>query len=403
MKKTKPVIIVVGGLLLLLLLLMFSARQRPRKLNERITLHSRDKIPYGTYAAQHLLPALFPQATITKDQSSPGYWKTIAEDSTDQALILVTRNFDADELELQKLIGFARNGNYVFIIAKALSADANHFFHTALNQSAYDDYNEFYDSLTVYLLTPPFKQTTHYLYPGKRFESYFERVDTNITTVLGTTALHKPNFIQLHSGKGKFFVHLAPLTFSNYFVLHKNNYQYFQNSLSVIPPTVKKVVWSEYYLNKPQQNNEEEPNLFRVLFQYPSFKWALITAIFTLLVYVLLQMRRRQRLIPVYQKPANESLAFVKTIGRLYYDRRDHRNLAKKMSMYFLEHVRTRYKLSTQTLDDAFVASLFFKSGYPTERIQSIVEVIKNVEHLQVTDTVLFNFHKQLEHFYQNT
>ena len=79
-------------------------------------------------------------------------------------------------------------------------------------------------------------------------------------------------------------------------------------------------------------------------------KWAaLLTAIFALLLYVVLEMRRKQRTIPVMTKPKNDSLEFVKTIGRLYHDKGDHKNLCRKMSAYFLEHVRNRYKLPPVT------------------------------------------------------
>jgi hypothetical protein len=96
-------------------------------------------------------------------------------------------------------------------------------------------------------------------------------------------------------------------------------------------------------------------------------------------------------------------LDFVKTIGRLYYDKQDHRNLAKKMSTYFLDHIRTTYKLSTQTLDDTFITALHAKSGYPEEGLKSIINFIKQIDTAQITETPLFNFYKQLELFYLNT
>jgi hypothetical protein len=115
-------------------------------------------------------------------------------------------------------------------------------------------------------------------------------------------------------------------------------------------------------------------------------------------------MRRRQRMIPPFERPKNDSLDFVKTLGQLYYDRKDHKNLATKMAAYFLEHVRSKYKLPTHTLDDVFVQALHFKSGYPEAETQKIITSIHNIKTAPgITEWQLADFHKDLELFYQNT
>jgi len=91
-------------------------------------------------------------------------------------------------------------------------------------------------------------------------------------------------------------------------------------------------------------------------------------------------------------------------MGRLYYGRRDHQNLARKMGMYFLEHVRSTYKLPTNTLDESFIESLQYKSGYSRGELNAIVSFI---QHLRADGSVnedqLILFHNQVESFYQNT
>ena len=404
MKKWTPYMVIAVGMGLLLLLLVFIAQHRPRHMNEHITLRQQDKIPYGTFVAQHLLTGLFPHATISNDKSKPGYWQTLSEDTTHQALILIAKSFNADNDELNRLFDLAKKGNYVFIIANNLSFEANRFFNCTDNYLSYDNFDNDDDSLHVHSEQPPFALVQHsFIYPGKKYESYFTAIDTPKTIVLGRTLQRKVNFIQLNAGAGSIFIHLAPLAFSNYFILHRNNIQYYQNALSVIPANVRKVVWSEYYLSKPAHNVQQEPNLFRILLQYPSFKWALLTAMAFMLLFVLLEMRRKQRIIPAYNKPVNDSLDFVKTIGRLYYERHDHQNLVKKMSLYFSDHVRNRYKLSTEKLDDDFAMALHQKSTYPLADIKDIINFINQSDEYEITDEQLFHFYKQLEQFYQNT
>ena len=403
MKKATVYIIAGVAIVALCFLLVIQARQHP-VLNERITLRQRDKIPYGTYVAQQLLPGLFPAAHITADNPTAPFWHHLAEEEPGQAVILVSKYFNANEKELNKLLSFVQKGNYAFIIAKSLSISSNRFFRCMDNSASLNEYYGLQDdSLQLELDKPPFAFANAYIYPGKRFENYFSTIDTASTIVLGHTQDHRVNFIQLNAGKGSIYIHLAPLAFSNYFILHKDNVHYFQKVLSVIPPTVKNVTWSEYYLNKPVRQQTEKPGLFRVLFQYPSFKWALLTAIAFMLLFVAMEMRRKQRIIPPYAAPANESLDFIKTIGRLYFEKSDHRDLAKKMSSHFLEHVRSRYHIPTQTLDESFVQALHLKSGYSREAIQHLVAFITQLDKTTITDEQLFHFHKQLELFYQNT
>ncbi len=404
MKRYGPLIIVVVAVIAFICLLLVSAKNRPRQFNPRITLRQNDKIPYGTYAAFKLLPTLFPNATISYDKKEPGEWDSLDMKADNQAIILVANDFNAEEWELETLKEFMQKGNYVFIIANSLSYDANRFLRSRSSELAFDEYfGEGLDSLQVQLENPPFINRSTYLYPGRKYENTFSMVDTMRTTILGRNEKRQVNFIQMNTGKGRLYVHLAPLAFSNYFLLHKNNVRYFEQALSVIPPNINRIAWNEYYLVKRSFKKEKSPGLYRVLFQYPAFKWGLLTAIFSLLLFVLLELRRKQRMIPVITPPKNESLDFVKTIGRLYYDQNDHVNLAKKMSVYFLDHLRSQFKITTHPLDESFVETVHAKTGYSVEELKQITSFIQFIETAPaISDQQLTQFYRQLENFYQN-
>jgi hypothetical protein len=396
---------IIAGLVAIAFLLILIFSSRSRKMDERVTLKQSDKIPYGTSAAKYLLPSLFPKASIYYNKLYPAYWDPLDMEQGNQAVIMISDQFNADEDEISRLISFVKKGNYVFIIAKSFSYDAAQAFHISYNENTIDQLmNLQQDSLRVRLEPPVFASNRLYVYPGKKYESSLYALDTARSRVLGRSENGKPNFIQMQSGEGNIFIHVAPLAFSNYFLLHKDNIGYYQAALSVIPASVDKVLWNEYYLVKPKGTKDKEPNWLGVLMKYPAFKWALLTGIITLLIYVLLGMRRRQRMIPAWTKPRNESLDFIKTMGRLYYEKRDHKNLAKKMATYFLDHVRSDYKLSTFTLDREFSRNLHYKTGYPEQDIVQLVEFINDLDGLPaLSDSQLIHFHKQLELFYQNT
>ena len=406
MKKYTPYILAVLIASAIIILFITGNNTTKRKLDSRITLHKKDKIPYGTYVAFNSIKNLFPAAAVYTSKHEPGYWDSLSKYDAGQAYVVVTDKFGADKDEIRKLIDFAKNGNDVFISARYFSAAADDIFgcsSSSYDISFYPDEEE-NDTMRISLNNPPFKGNNKYSYPGKGFYSYFDKIDTTTTTVLGYDEKGRPDFIQLKAGSGNFYLHMEPLAFSNYFLVHKNNISYYEKALSVISPAVTKIVWDEYYLNKSltREGAQKKKGWLSVLSRYPGLKAALLTAIFTLLLYVLLEMRRKQRYIPVVSKPKNDSMEFVKTIGRLYYDKGDHKNLCRKMTAYFLEHVRNQYKLPTGILNEEFITNLKFKSGADETAIREIITFINYLDGAAaISSNQLTDFHKRLDSFYK--
>lgn len=410
MKKHTPYILAFLLIGAIIALYLTGNNKQEKQLDERITLRQQDKIPYGTYVAYNGLKYLFPGATVYTNRKEPGYWDSLSSVESGQALIIITGKFNADESEMKKLISFVEKGNDVFVSARTISYDAGEVLDCVINTFDFSaNENEDLtsnDSLRIYLNKPPYGKQTNYSYPGKKLDASFSKINQNTTEIVGEDYLGHPNFIRLRAGKGNFYLQLAPLAFTNYFLLHKDNAGYYERALSVINSSATKVVWDEYYLNKKMlnDNKEQKKNWFSVLSRYPALKAALLTAIFALLLYVLLEMRRKQRIIPVIKAPKNDSMDFVKTIGRLYFDKGDHKNLCHKMSSYFLEHVRNKYKLLTGSSDEEFIKKLQYKSGVSEQEVRGIVSFIRYLDDApEISHTQLTNFYKQVESFYKKT
>ena len=410
MKKYTPYILAFLLIGAIIALYLSGNNNQEKQLDERISLRQQDKIPYGTYVAYSGLKFLFPKATIYTNRKEPGYWDSLSSVESGQALIIITGKFNADKSEMKKLISFIEKGNDVFVSARTISYDASEMLDCVVNTFDFStNENEdltINDSLRIYLNNPPYGKQTNYSYPGKKLDASFSKIDDKTTEVLGEDDLGRPDFIRLRAGKGNFYIQLAPLAFTNYFILHKDNVGYFEKALSVINPASTKVVWDEYYLNKKMlnENKEKKKSWFSVLSRYPALKAALLTAIFALLLYVLLEMRRKQRTIPVIKTPKNDSMDFVKTIGRLYFDKGDHKNLCRKMSSYFLEHVRNKYKLLTGSTDEEFIKKLQYKSGATEQEVRGIVYFIRYLDDApEINHKQLTVFYKQLESFYKKT
>lgn len=402
MKKYIPHILISAIVLAAAILIFSSERESPR-FDSRLSFRKKDKIPYGMYVAFEELKNMFPKASISSERSAPGDWKNISRRESDQALIIVSPQFNPTETEMDLLISFIENGNDVFISTTSVSYNARKILHCNIGFSGdMEDYvKDLSDTLIVSLDKHPSGQTGIYSYPGMSYDFSFNKIDTTITDVLGYNRRGNPNFVHLKAGKGNLFLHLAPLAFSNYFLLHRNNIAYYENVISNLSADKKNVVWDEYFIVRHDQP-QSRPNWLKVFLSEPGFRWGMLVALLILLVYTLMEMRRKQRIIPLINKPKNDSLDFVKTIGRLYHDKGDHLNLCHKMAAYFLEYVRNRYKLNTAELDEAFVSQLHFKSGVPEEEIRPIITFINNLDKVGfITEKKLAEFHKQLELFYQ--
>jgi hypothetical protein len=405
---------------IVLLLSTSSTKSNKKTLDESITLFKQDKIPYGSYVAYQDLKYIFPQATISENKYEPGYWDSLSKYEDKQALIILTTRFIADETEMKKLVAFAENGNDVFIasgyfspIAKEMmSCEITGSYNSLLRPAEYLD-----DSLQLNLNNLLFGPHKQFHYPGRTSSNYFSSVDTALTEVLGYNRNFQPNFIKLRAGHGNFYIHTDPFAFTNYFLLFEDNVDYYEKALSLIRPDVKKVVWDEYYLMKKENRNqakrsdkEHKQGWLAALMNVQnangdkSFGAAFILLAAILMLYVLLNMRRKQRYIPVIKNPSNDSLDFVKTIGRLYFDKANHKNLCRKMASFFLDHVRNRYKLPTGNLDAGFVSKLLEKSGAESYNTNMIISYINSFESdANINQEQVIQFYNQLENFYKST
>jgi hypothetical protein len=395
--------IIIGVLVLGLVFLVakFSGNGK-HQFDSRITFYRKDKIPYGMYTAFQDLKYIFPKTKINVEKRAPGYWDSLSDYEGHQAIMIICPSFSADDYELKRLLDFAKNGNTVFISTRFLSSDAKQFFHcdTELEGFSLNDPGED-DSFVTSLPNPPFAADQRYTYPGLAYGAYCVSYDTSTAFPMGKNNLGQTNFLRFRTGEGNIYLHLEPMCFSNFFMLHRQNMAYYNQVLSVIPPDVTQLCWDEYYLRKKENENQSEPGVLSVLMSQRPFRYALLVLAVLLSLFALQEMRRKQRIIPESPLPRNASLDFVKTVGRLYYEKNDNRNLAQKMLSYFLEHVRNRYKLPTGRLEEDFIKNLKHKSGKSEETIRTIIKFSSYLQdNVEISDEQLASFHKQLELFY---
>jgi hypothetical protein len=192
--------------------------------------------------------------------------------------------------------------------------------------------------------------------------------------------------------------------------LSGNNHEYLENVLSYLRSDPKNIYWDEYYKNtnpnRRKGNNDSKEDNFSslsVIRQHPPLLWAFWLGIIGLLLFILFNAKRKQRIINVVKPNINTTVNFTETVGRLYLQKKDNNHIAEKMITYFFEHIRNKYFINTSKIDDEFINSLSGKSGVPKETTQQLFSLIDRVHSGErVDDEMLVQLNIEIENFYKN-
>jgi hypothetical protein len=353
--------------------------------------------PFSLQLANTALTMLFPKAKIEYLKPSErlnNLGATTRQNKAASLILVVVSNLYFNDGEIDSLVALAQAGNQVMLVANNFDENLLDRFQLSQISDAHDE-----DSLQKINIVNEDKQSQSYSYKYKieGVQQAFQNEDTakDYVSVLGTNQNAKPNFIIFRSGKGRFMLHTVPMTFCNYFLVQGKNRDYLKTVFSYIDEPISNIYFVA--MNSREVHNSDWSVIWRNL----ATKTALLLALFTLLIYIVFEMKRRQRIIPIIKPVENSSVAFTETIGRLYYNNKNHTNLAEKMSQHFLEFVRSNYYINTNILDAEFVRLLSAKSGKDIATTDSLIYNIKMVhDGLPVDEAFLFALYTQIQAFY---
>lgn len=382
------------------LILLFSGcvkKDMKKKTDWRMDYENISKKPFSLDLTYRALPLMFPHAEI--EGLSPalrlnnlGY--TLRKNKQASFLFLIGQNLNFNEDEIDSLVSFVAEGNQVLLC----SGEFDEVLLEKLQLRIY--YNEsMSDSLQKIYLSNGNGVMDAYNYKSKRYSllQQFESTDTANAyfSTLGTNQFRKSNFIVFGNGEGRLMLHAAPVAFSNYFLLQDNNIDYLKGVLGFVKEPISNVYLISFDSRKVSSND------LSVLLRRKETATAFWLIVFTMGVYLIFEMKRKQRMIPVLKPNENSSVAFTETIGRLYYNNKNHENLAEKMIQHFLEFVRSKYYLNTNVLDAEFIKLLSAKSGIDIAKTDSLIYNIKMVHNNQpVDEAFLFALYTQIQEFY---
>jgi hypothetical protein len=367
---------------------------RPKPINWAETFSNKDKIPFGTFIIYDRVKDLFPGAAITP-QRQPVY-NVLTDAAVKQAsYIIVCNSISISKPDYEQLVKYMKQGNDIFIAASNFGS----LFEKNLGIDTKANFNVQQENSPVKFLNPALQTPQTYLVDKGAGNVYFSKLDTLKAVVLGGNLNKKANFIKYRFGKGNLYLMANPKMLSNYSMLTPQGAAYAATALSYIK-TTRQIIWDEYYT----QGSGEAESPMRVFLNTPQLSWAYYISIFSLLVFVLFEVKRRQRIIPVIEPLQNSTMEFVTVVGQVYYEKRNNANIAHKKVIFLLEHIRDHYRLKTNKLDHEFIDTLSKKTGIDSQFATNLVNAVNFISVQQhVTDRELIDLNKLIEKFYSQS
>lgn len=410
--KNKGIILVIALFLVVILAIIFT----PTPTNWEYTFSKNHKLPHGSYIIYDQLDELFPETEIIVSDST--VFTTLSKwDKPNTAYILITdylNQYSSKPVNWNQLDTFTMNGGKVFCSAKQIYGVDDFLNEGGMISSDeyrfHDDirYKQLEDS-TVHLMLTQIDSTKHKKafktkYP---YANYSLLVDSLKHERLGTINDTITNFLRVPNGEGAFYFHSNPAVFTNNAILRDSLQNYASGLLTHLGDDVDYIIWDEYY--KPNLSflgqdfaGERKSPLFLFEENRPLkiAKWLLIIGSILL---VITRFQRYQQAIPILKPPRNKTVDFVKNMGKLYFEKKEHFDIAQKKINYFEVGLRNQYKLEPLDQYEKKINQLAELTGFKEEHLKQYYvkrSLIKKVSELN--EDQLISISKSIEQLKKN-
>lgn len=322
------------------------------------------KSPFGIFVFNKEIKDLF-KNNLTKIEVAP--YNYYAEKNKKPHNILILES-EMDQESWAKILDEVSKGSDAMIIANRIPKNISDTIGFYGSKISYEDQN-------VLKLTDKKYQNDFIKldkFPSGRGFSY---IRPNVQ-VLGKTVEEnnkdQANFIKAPFGKGNVYVHCEPLFLTNYYLLQSENVRYAQSVFSYLSD--RETLWFV------ESNTKESSSLLRFILSNQSLKYAWWVFLGGLFLFILFNVKRKQRIVPIIEPLKNTSADFVKSIGNLYLQEGDFHDMMAKKAQYFLNKVRLDLLIDTQYLDEEFAKKLQLKTGKSEEIINEAIVLIKKAQ-----------------------
>lgn len=401
------------GVLALLAIVLFIEYRMPRRFEWVPTFSHTDPQPFGCLVFDSVMKASMPQGY---EVSKSTIWQ-MEHDSTfatPKSLLIVTQDYLGDN-NADALLRLASEGHIIMLATNRLAG-----WEDTLDMESYwksefrldemagripakgllrwipkdDAYAGHAIDVPVYEQMVPYTLAPSDSIPCKSLLYYIETEEDE-------DSLEEKEYVIAISypiGKGELIMVSAPLLFTNYTMVSGDG----SVVIGRLMDRLKKypVIRTESFVEATAQ---EESSPFYVFLKEPPLRWAIYLTLLSVILFCIFTARRRQRAIPVIEKPQNRNLEFVRLIGTLYWQ--EHWNpglLAKKLS-YTAEEIRrqTGVDLMSQNPD---LQLLSRHTGIDEQELHFILQGVRDAASGQfaVSDAELKTYINELNRIQQS-
>lgn len=356
----------------------------PQRFNWFVTLYQKDKDPFGAYVFKSLIDNSWLTQINTSNQSLYEL-----NELSDPNLLILCEDFKITQSEMESLLNLVADGKTAIISAHQMDTIFTDSLGLKINHLSFNFYLDKIwgeDSLGIRFVLAPFDISKTYWLPEQLLGQYFESFDPSTTNVIAENTNGEPVLLNVRYGKGNLLLSSTPLVFTNFSMLRSDNHAFVAGILSHLKPG--SLHWTAYY----QLGRMEASTPLRYVLSEPSLKWALYILMITILVSMIFEVKRTQRVIPVISPLKNETLDFVKTISRLYYQKKDHKDLAVKKMLHFTDHMKQHLHVDSNDEILEVISKVAAKTGSEEKEVKLLFDqmnYISNASYISASELKL--------------
>lgn len=379
----------------------------------------------------------------------------LATDSGSGTFIYIDGQIKLSDDHIDKLLEFIERGNTVIfscniipenLIERITTIDfnieysqekqlQNHLLHSsfglASQEEAIDDYYEYveeeqdnynlflWDSIAnVAFIDQPGSSFTfsyiqkdsleEHLWSGidrELFEDYNSENDFTPISLLNDSLI---DVISMIHGKGKLYVHMNPILFSNIYFIEKSGFDYANRFSDFFADG--NVYFNEHYhyahrfaSDNSSFNKEDIRSPLSFILSHKGLKWTLYGILIMSILYLLFAFKRRLPVIAFFHQPTNTSISYVKALSSFYYSAKDHTLLSSEMMLSFKHFLRKRYHINTNKDKEELIPLVAKYSGISEEKVSHIFELDFKINFSNESKSKgSIELYNTLEYFYAN-
>jgi hypothetical protein len=374
---------------------------QPKPIDWSRTYLKNSKTPFGCYAIYNLLDDTY--TTKIKNNSQTLYNLESQIKDADNTFLFIDNTVEFSKLDVASMFTLLNNGNTVFISAQNYGKTFSDTFHLK-TQENWGFKNVSIDSLLTKRLfeikytQPKNNYLKKYTYPIVASESYFTNFDSTLFTVSSINKNNQAVLIEANIGKGKLIISSIPDVFGNLFIVDNTNRFYTYALLSKLKNNT--IIWDEYY----KTFNPKQKDVFQFIFQSDALYMAYGLLILGLIFFMLFEIKRKQRIIPIITPLQNSTLEFVDVISDVYFGSNNHKHIALESIIYFYFYLRKKFNISTTDFDDETYNTIHLLSGVKLDEVKKLISYCENLKTApSLTQESLLELNNRITNFKQKS